>query len=120
MGLGFQFLLENNLSGSDLLISKGIYKVWMSKILFGLRKTRSTLLLQGASLGKGPATKWDEFLGKFQTAFDSPLPSFLENYIAIFYNVEAKQCTENPFSGKQMCCRYWEDQKSQQIHPLQT
>ena len=86
MGLGLHFFLENNLSGSDLLISKGIYKVWMSKILFGLRKTRSTLLVQGASLGKGPATKWDEFLGKFQTAFDSPLPSFLENYIAIFYD----------------------------------
>ena len=36
-----------------------------------------------AHLGKDPATKTDEFLEKFQTAFDIP-PSFLENYIAIF------------------------------------
>ena len=35
-------------------------------------------------LGKGPATKSDEFLEKFQTAFDPP--TFLENYVAIFYN----------------------------------
>ena len=34
------------------------------------------------SLGKGPATKLDEFLEKFQTAFAPP--SFLENYIATF------------------------------------
>ena len=34
-------------------------------------------------LGKGPATKSDEFLDKFQTAFD-PL-SYLENYIANFF-----------------------------------
>ena len=34
-------------------------------------------------LGKGLATKLDDFLEKFQTAFDSP-PSFLENHIAIF------------------------------------
>ena len=30
-------------------------------------------------LGKGPATKSDEFLEKFRMAFDTP-PSFLENY----------------------------------------
>ena len=35
------------------------------------------------SLGKGPATKSDELLEKFQTAFDPPA-SFLENYISIF------------------------------------
>ena len=33
--------------------------------------------------GKDPATKLDEFLETFQTAFAHP-PSFLENYIAIF------------------------------------
>ena len=33
-------------------------------------------------LGKGPAAKADEFLAKFQTAFDPP--SFLENYFAFF------------------------------------
>ena len=40
----------------------------------------------GQFLGKGPATKSDEFLEKFQTAFDPPPPacSFLENHIAIF------------------------------------
>ena len=34
--------------------------------------------------GTGHATKSDEFLEKFQTAFD-PIPSFLENNIAIFF-----------------------------------
>ena len=34
-------------------------------------------------LGKGPATKSDDFLEKMQTAFD-PLPPFLENYINSF------------------------------------
>ena len=33
-------------------------------------------------LGKGPTTKSDEFLEKFQTAFDHP--SFSENYVANF------------------------------------
>ena len=38
-------------------------------------------------LGKGQATKLDEFLEKFQTAFDPPPrpPSFLGNYIAICF-----------------------------------
>ena len=35
------------------------------------------------NLGKDPATKSDEFLENFQTAFDPP--SFSENYIAIFF-----------------------------------
>ena len=35
-------------------------------------------------LGKDPATKSDEFLEKFQTAFDPPPPRFLENYVAKF------------------------------------
>ena len=35
-------------------------------------------------LGKGQATKSDDFLEKFQMAFDPPSPSFLENYIAIY------------------------------------
>ena len=35
------------------------------------------------NLRKDPATISDEFLEKFQTAFDPP-PSFLENFIAIF------------------------------------
>ena len=33
----------------------------------------------------GGASKMDEFLKKFQTAFD-PALSFLENHVAIFYN----------------------------------
>ena len=38
-------------------------------------------------LGKGRATKSDYFSEKFPAAFDSPpLPSFSENYIAIFYS----------------------------------
>ena len=41
------------------------------------------ILLLMPRLGKGPATKSDEFLEKFQTGFDS-LPSFLENYDVIF------------------------------------
>ena len=41
----------------------------------------------GELLGKDPATKLDEFLEKFQTAFD-PHPSFLENYVAIFFRMD--------------------------------
>ena len=33
--------------------------------------------------GMGPATKLDDFLEKFQTAFDPPPPQFLENYVAV-------------------------------------
>ena len=36
-------------------------------------------------LGKGPATKLDEFSGKFQTAFDPP-PHFWKIVLQIFYN----------------------------------
>ena len=35
-------------------------------------------------LGKGPATKSDDFFEKFRMTFDPP-PSFLGNYVAIFY-----------------------------------
>ena len=35
-------------------------------------------------LGTGDATKTDEFLEKFQTAFDPPPSSFSENYVADF------------------------------------
>ena len=34
--------------------------------------------------GKGLATKSDDFLENFQTAFDQP-PSFLENHVANFF-----------------------------------
>ena len=34
-------------------------------------------------LGTGDGTKMDDFLEKFQTAFDPP-PSFSENYVAFF------------------------------------
>ena len=37
-------------------------------------------------LGKPTSSKTDEFLEKFQTAFDPPPPSFSESYIAIFLN----------------------------------
>ena len=40
--------------------------------------------MYGPLKGTGHATKSDEFSEKFQTAFDPP-PSFLENYIAIFF-----------------------------------
>ena len=36
-------------------------------------------------LGKDLNTKADDFSEKFQTAFDLPPPSFLENYVANFY-----------------------------------
>ena len=36
-------------------------------------------------LGKGGCIKSDEYWEKFQTAF-APPPSFLENYVAIFYD----------------------------------
>ena len=37
-------------------------------------------------LGKPVRTKTDEFLEKFQTAFDPPPPSFSENHVADFLN----------------------------------
>ena len=40
--------------------------------------------------GKDGAIKSDEFLGKFQTAFDPPL-SFSENYVAIFFGKGLKK-----------------------------
>ena len=36
--------------------------------------------------GKDGCTKLDKFSEKFQTAFDSPPPSFSENILQIFYN----------------------------------
>ena len=36
------------------------------------------------ALGKGGSSKTDEFLEKFQTAFDPP-PSFSENHVALFF-----------------------------------
>ena len=41
--------------------------------------------LQQRTLGKDPATKSDEFLEKFQTAFDPP-PHFWKIVLQIFYN----------------------------------
>ena len=41
---------------------------------------------QQFSLGKDPATKSDEFLEKFQTAFDPPPPHFWKIMLQIFYN----------------------------------
>ena len=41
-------------------------------------------------LGTGQPTKTDEFSEKFQTAFDPP-PSFLENYVAIFFRKRPKK-----------------------------
>ena len=38
------------------------------------------------SSGKGPATKSDEFLEKFQTAFAPPPPHFWKLYCNFFYN----------------------------------
>ena len=37
-------------------------------------------------LGKWPAPKLDEFLEKFQTAFDPPPPHFWKIRLQIFYN----------------------------------
>ena len=39
------------------------------------------------SLGKGPATKSDEFSEKFQTVIDTPTPSFSENLLQIFFMI---------------------------------
>ena len=46
-------------------------------------------------LGKGPANKSDEFLEKFQAAFDPP-PSFSENHVANFFR---KTSEKNLFKG---------------------
>ena len=57
-------------------------KIWAEK----KEKTRNKDNTEEESIniwGEDPATKSDEFLEKFQTAFDPP-PSFLEDYIAIF------------------------------------
>ena len=50
------------------------------------------------NLGKDPATKSDEFLENFQTAFDPP--SFSENYVAIFFGKSPKETiSEGPKSA---------------------
>ena len=57
-----------------------IWTKFSMKIVFALRRPILVSFLI-RSYGKDPATKSDEFLEKFQTAFDPP-PSFLENYVA--------------------------------------
>ena len=42
--------------------------------------------LNMSGLGKDPVAKSDDFLEKFQTAFDPPTPSFLEIMLHIFCN----------------------------------
>ena len=51
-------------------------------ILHQKSHVHSITRIPNSSLGKDPATKSDEFLEKFQTAFDPP--SFLESYNATF------------------------------------
>ena len=41
------------------------------------------MALLHSGLGKDPVTKSDEFLEKFQTAFDTP-PLIFGNYVALF------------------------------------
>ena len=56
----------------------------------------------GQDLGKGPATKTDEFSEKFQTAFDpapSPL-SFSENCVANFCNFVMTDMDARRYDGQ--------------------
>ena len=52
-------------------------------------------------LGKGKASKTDEFSEKFQTAFDPLPPSFSENYVEIFFSEisEEKRLYKGPKSA---------------------
>ena len=43
------------------------------------------------TFGTDDATKSDEFSEKFQTAFDPPPPSCLENYVAFFFDKRSKK-----------------------------
>ena len=62
----------------QLRIKRYFYSLWYKQAkIYGL------YYIHFLSLGKGGATKLDEFAEKFQTA-NPPPPSFLENYIAIF------------------------------------
>ena len=46
-------------------------------------------------LGKGGISKSDEFLEKFQTAFDPPPPSFSENHVALFSGIHDRRSVYN-------------------------
>ena len=46
--------------------------------------------LSGLGLGTGQATKTDDFLEKFQTAFGPP-PRFSENYVVIIWQMYKKK-----------------------------
>ena len=59
------------------------FLVWMVAERIG-RGEELNPKFQTVFLGKNPAPKSDDFLEKFQTAYDAP-PSFLENYVAIFF-----------------------------------
>ena len=51
-----------------------------------LSKSSRTKITSFPELGKGPATKSDEILEIFQTAFDSPPPYFWKIMLQFFYN----------------------------------
>ena len=58
--------------------------IFIANSLFGMQASIFLWQVWFSYVGKDPAIKSDDFLEKFQTAFDPP-PSFLENYIAIFF-----------------------------------
>ena len=65
-------------------------------------------------LGKGGYSKTDEFLEKFQTAFDPP-PSFSENHVALFATKLRQKCVCSVWRD---CCVLY-DPISHEMHVVQ-
>ena len=77
-----------------LMIPKGRVRAWSTILTVMAVMTGGTQLVEGAHFVASQAnqvksTKTDEFSEKFQTAFGSP-PSFSENYVAFFLEMDTK------------------------------
>ena len=83
------------------------------KLVSHLHNLRSRIS-PALALGKGGVSKTDEFLEKFQTAFDPP-PSFSENHVALFATKLRQKCVCSVWRD---CCVLY-DPISHEMHVVQ-